>query len=157
MRDDNINDVLHIIAMACFGLALIFGVASVVLADDAFGAPDNATLVIVGESHGGNVAAFEKTAFSYIRNGTKLVINGRCDSACTMAADLVYRAGGNVCVTDNAVFGYHLAYNHVTGKHWNMIYGKEVMDYVVSHGGWVEHGTVDVGHKVLQKWYGRCE
>lgn len=58
----------------------------------------------VSENGGGDVRIFTYAAEEVLRKGIKVRIDGRCDSACALFADL---ARPNVCVTENARFGFH--------------------------------------------------
>lgn len=59
---------------------------------------------VIEEDHGGIVDLYTAQANWMASMGTPVIIDGPCISACTIFAD-IDRA--NVCVTTNAVFGYH--------------------------------------------------
>lgn len=54
---------------------------------------------------GGNIKTFQYAADEVLENNWKIKIDGPCYSACAVFAD---KARPNVCITDKAVFGFHL-------------------------------------------------
>lgn len=102
-------------------------------------------------SHGGSVDKFMWAAADVLESGRQVKIAGRCVSACAIFADL---ARPNVCITNRAVFGFHLATTTtmVFEKRGGLLYlgyritfrvekGKPVVSsdidqWVEHHGGW---------------------
>lgn len=64
---------------------------------------------VVVSNPGGLVDAFRRAALQMKLEGRRLVIDGDCASACTMAADL---ARPRVCITKRAVLRFHRAYEY---------------------------------------------
>jgi hypothetical protein len=69
--------------------------------------PAKATMRITGDRGGLLIAYAERFAAARAR-GEPLIIDGACLSACTLAIGMLPR--GEVCVTPNAVFGFHAAW-----------------------------------------------
>lgn len=108
----------------------------------------------VKSSYGGQVDAFRNAAIMIGARGDKLVIDGRCLSACTYMVDTTV---ADVCVTKHAYFGYHLFRNDDGHYYPKDYYSKAVYNWVAKHGGW--HGdrfTFMSGGQLL-KFYKACE
>ena len=67
----------------------------------------NATVRITGDP-GGLMADYASRFTNFRQNGESVVIDGPCFSACTMVLGYVPRE--RVCVTHNAVLGFHAAW-----------------------------------------------
>lgn len=74
--------------------------------------------MIIIDSAGGNVQAFEQIAEDLNRRGELLVIDGVCRSACTIMADRTRR----VCITARAVFRFHWFRWNSTGQQFDPTY-----------------------------------
>ena len=62
----------------------------------------------ITRDHGGLVDSY-KTKYAKIRaQGERVIIDGICNSACTMVLGIVPL--GRICVTPNAILGFHQAY-----------------------------------------------
>jgi hypothetical protein len=85
---------------------IVFGVAA---AWAALCAPfaANATLWITGDN-GGTILEYAQRFQKARNSGERVVIDGKCFSACTMVIGMVPR--DHVCVTSNAVLGFHAAF-----------------------------------------------
>ena len=82
--------------------------------------------------------------FNQVRaSGERIVVDGRCLSACTLALALVPR--DRICVTPNAVFGFHSAWSYdaqggaalnrgATQSLWNMYPGR-IRQWIRANGG----------------------
>jgi hypothetical protein len=91
-----------------FGLAaVLFAVLAVTTAADA--------TVRIRDDLGGLMEQYA-SRFSEVRqSGEKVVVDGPCYSACTMLLGMLPRE--QVCVTSNAVFGFHAAWNYDDSGH----------------------------------------
>jgi hypothetical protein len=67
----------------------------------------NATLWITGDN-GGTILDYAQRFQKARDSGERVVIDGKCLSACTMVIGMVPR--DRVCVTPNAVLGFHAAF-----------------------------------------------
>jgi hypothetical protein len=76
-------------------------------------------------------------------SGERIVVDGRCLSACTLVLAFVPRE--RICVTPNAVFGFHSAWSYdaqggealnreATQSLWNM-YPERIREWVRANGG----------------------
>jgi hypothetical protein len=62
----------------------------------------------ITDDRGGNIGAYW-SHFSAVRDSNEqVIIDGRCSSACTLVLGLV--PSRRICVTKNAVFGFHAAW-----------------------------------------------
>jgi hypothetical protein len=74
--------------------------------------PAGAVVRII-DDEGGNIGVYW-TRYMEIRNaGERVVIDGACSSACTMVLGIV--PPDRICVTPNAVLGFHAAYRGFLG------------------------------------------
>ena len=71
-------------------------------------APAHATMRITDDM-GGLMTEYASRFSSMRQSGEKVVIDGSCYSACTMLLGMLSR--DQVCVTPNAVLGFHAAWN----------------------------------------------
>jgi hypothetical protein len=67
----------------------------------------NATLWITGDN-GGTILEYAQRFQKARGSGERVIIDGKCLSACTMVIGMVPR--DHVCVTQNAVLGFHAAF-----------------------------------------------
>lgn len=92
---------------------------------------------------GGLIAAYQQR-FAHARaTGERIVIDGSCLSACTLAIGMVPRE--QICATSRAVLGFHAAWQPTPfgGKavsfpatqHMMSIYPTEVQSWINRHGG----------------------
>ena len=68
--------------------------------------PAPAPVVVVQQDFGGRMSTFQQRVERYARRGTRVHIEGECDSACT----LVLQLGDHVCVGPLARLGFHQSY-----------------------------------------------
>ncbi len=92
-----------IILMALVACEWIVGCASVPQ-EESFAKVFGRGTVTVTSNTGGTVSTFVAAAEEVLSTGRRVRIDGRCDSACALFADL---ARPNVCITKKAVFGFH--------------------------------------------------
>jgi len=85
-------------------LAVVTAASSMVCAS---GTPASATVLITGDN-GGRMSEYASRFLQVRESGEQVVIDGTCLSACTMVLGLVPR--NHVCVTANAVLGFHAAW-----------------------------------------------
>ena len=86
---------------------------SVVIAALTFGSA-NAT-VRIRDDMGGLMTDYASKFANMRHSGEKVVIDGPCYSACTMLLGMLSR--DQVCVTPNAVLGFHAAWNFDDAGH----------------------------------------
>jgi hypothetical protein len=97
----------------------------------------------IGEDTGGLIETYVQR-FSRVRNsGERIVVDGQCLSACTLM--LAYVPRERICVTPNAVFGFHSAWSYdaqggqtldqkATQSLWNM-YPERIRQWIRANGG----------------------
>jgi hypothetical protein len=64
--------------------------------------------VRITDDHGGNIGVYWSRYMALRASGQQIVIDGTCSSACTMVLGIV--PYDRICVTANAVFGFHAAW-----------------------------------------------
>jgi len=102
----------------------------------------DATMRIRGDM-GGLMSEYASRFSSMRHSGERVVIDGPCYSACTMVLGMLPRE--QVCVTPNAVLGFHAAWNFdETGRRvtspsatqaLNDIYPQQVRSWIARRGG----------------------
>jgi len=108
--------------------------------------PAQATIRLANDP-GGLIAAYQQR-FAHARaSGERIVIDGSCLSACTLAIGMVPRE--QICATPRAVLGFHAAWQPTPfgGKtvsfpatqHMMNIYPPEVQAWIGRHGGLTPH------------------
>lgn len=110
---------------------------------------------VIEESHGGIIALFTVQAEMLKATHTPIIIDGPCISACTILADI---DRDTVCVTSNAVFGYHQA---AFGDVFTPIVFEDpkLNAYIKAHGGepLPDSGNLlMVGFNELTQFYKPC-
>src|SRR5262249_36239841 len=65
--------------------------------------------VRIRDDLGGLMTQYASRFASVRQSGERVIVDGQCYSACTMLLGMLPR--GQVCVTPNAVFGFHAAWN----------------------------------------------
>lgn len=65
-------------------------------------------MVRITDDHGGNIGAYYSRFTALRDSGERVVIDGTCASACTLVLGIVPR--DRICVTPNAVLGFHAAW-----------------------------------------------
>ena len=99
--------------------------------------------VLIDRDNGGPVEEYIARFLQVRGSGELVVIDGECLSACTMVLGLLPR--GRVCVTPNAVLGFHAAWRfddaggHVTSASGTRTlmktYPAPVRTWIAQHGG----------------------
>lgn len=91
---------------------------------------------VIRDDPGGTIRLYKNQAYLLKNQGRHLVIDGRCDSACTVAADL---ARPNVCITRRAQLRFHKAYWCEDGvqKRGDLYedYSRDISRWVKANGG----------------------
>jgi hypothetical protein len=91
---------------------------------------------------GGLIAAYDQRFLHARASGERIVIDGSCLSACTLAIGLVPRE--QICATPRAVLGFHAAWQPTpfgkaisfpATKHMMDIYPADVRNWIGRHGG----------------------
>jgi hypothetical protein len=100
----------------------------------------------LADDPGGLIAAYEHKFVRAKSSGERIVIDGSCLSACTLAVGLVPRE--QICVTPKAVLGFHAAWtpapwgkavSHPATHHMYSIYWPELKSWIDAHGGLTPH------------------
>lgn len=96
---------------------------------------------------GGLIAAYQHRFERARATGERIIIDGSCLSACTLAIGLVPRE--QVCATPKAVLGFHAAWQPTpyggravsvpATQHMMNIYPAELQGWINSHGGLTPH------------------
>jgi len=104
--------------------------------------PANATMRINGDP-GGLIIAYAERFAAARASGERVIIDGACLSACTLAIAVLPR--GQVCATPNAVLGFHAAWrptsngdkvaSPVATQAMYELYPANVRDWIVRRGG----------------------
>lgn len=81
--------------------ACILGAMSGLLATHA------AATVVISDDNGGRIGPYLSRYETIRQSGEYVVVDGKCLSACTIVLGLIPR--NRLCVTSNAVFGFHAA------------------------------------------------
>ena len=122
----------------------------------------NAT-VRIRDDMGGLMTDYASRFSNMRQSGEKVVIDGPCYSACTMLLGMLSR--DQVCVTPNAVLGFHAAWNfddtghRVTSTSATQalidIYPARVRTWIARRGGLSPHMKYLRGHE-LASMYPMC-
>ena len=67
--------------------------------------PDDPGVTVITADQGGNIDRYESKFFGAGNSNTRWVVDGYCNSACTMVLGT-----GRVCATPRAQFGFHAGY-----------------------------------------------
>ena len=134
---------------------------SVVIAALIFGSA-NAT-VRIRDDMGGLMTDYASKFANMRHSGEKVVIDGPCYSACTMLLGMLSR--DQVCVTPNAVLGFHAAWNFDDSGHKVTsasatqalidIYPPRIRSWLAKRGGLSPHMKYLRGHE-LASIYPAC-
>src|SRR4051812_34526468 len=62
----------------------------------------------ITQDHGGSVDQYISKYTNIRDRGERIVVDGRCDSACTLVLGIV--PINRICVTPRASFGFHMGY-----------------------------------------------
>ncbi len=117
---------------------------------------------VVKNNPGGDVVRFKAAAREIKRTGRRVVIDGKCDSACAILADM---ARSNVCVTPRAKFGFHQGYivaQAETGGQYYLLgrfkpsHSRDVARWVNKNGGYPKKGYRVMGHRPASRIWKKC-
>ena len=112
--------------------------------------------LVVDKSRGGNILYHLDAVLTMEQRGDDFVINGPCLSACAMAVDTAQRTGVEVCVTPNALFGYHQARRFVYGyEPYPYTYQPKVEAWISSAGG-LKPKMAIMGYETAVTLYPKC-
>jgi hypothetical protein len=113
--------------------------------------------VRIREDMGGLMTEYASRFATVRQSGEKVVIDGPCFSACTMLLGMVPR--DQVCVTQNAVLGFHAAWNFDdTGRRVTSvsatqalidIYPPPIRTWIARRGGLSPHMKLLRGRELL--------
>src|SRR5262249_16784357 len=132
-------------------IAVVMGV---VIAALAFGSAD--ATVRIRDDMGGLMTEYASRFSNMRERGEKVVIDGPCYSACTMLLGMLSR--DQVCVTPNAVLGFHAAWNFDdTGRRVTStsatqpliaLYPRRIRSWLQRRGGLSPHMKSLRGHEL---------
>lgn len=117
---------------------------------------------VVRNNPGGNLVEFKAAARQIKRTGRRVVIDGQCDSACAVLADM---ARSNVCVTPRAKFGFHQGYIVAQAQSGGAYYllgrfkpphSRDVARWVTKNGGYPKKGFRVMGHRSAGRIWKTC-
>jgi hypothetical protein len=139
--------------------ATIFAASSIVAPTIA-----SADVRIVSDP-GGEVSAYIRKFHEVRDSGQHVVIDGPCLSACTLLTGIV--PADHVCVTHNAVLGFHAASYLDDASHSLVptregsalvmhLYPAQIRNWIVRHGGLTPHLIELRGHE-LSALYHTCQ
>lgn len=118
-----------------------------VAAATVFSSPAAQATIRLGNDPGGLIAAYEHRFVRARATHERIVIDGSCLSACTLAVGLVPKE--QICATPKAVLGFHSAWQPtpwggraVSGpatQHMFNIYPADLQGWIKAHGGLTPH------------------
>lgn len=95
--------------------------------------------IVIGNDTGGNVFQYQNRVNAARATGERVVIGGRCHSACTLWLTL---PPSQVCAASRAMFGFHWAVNELgipdpkANEHILAAYQPHVRNYILRQDGW---------------------
>jgi hypothetical protein len=101
-----------------------------------------AAVIRITDDGGGNIGTYWSRFMEIRKTGDTVVIDGACDSACTMVLGIVPH--DRICVTRNAVLGFHAAYRGFLGfrvinepatRTLMNLYPGPIRQWIARHGG----------------------
>lgn len=104
---------------------------SVVL-KNTIGCPGTQRICVMSSNDGGQFQDWLKAFPITFLQGIYLVINSECNSACELFAEWM---SANVCVTSQATFGFHQAYNAETKTFKPIRHTYLIQQLIDKHGG----------------------
>jgi hypothetical protein len=118
-----------------------------VAAATVFSSPSAQATIRLADDPGGLIAAYQHRFTRARGTHERIVIDGSCLSACTLAVGLVPRE--QICATPKAVLGFHAAWQPtpwggraVSGsatQHMMNIYPADLQGWINAHGGLTPH------------------
>ena len=128
------------------------------IAATAISSPAAQATIRLANDPGGLIAAYQQRFVHARASGERVVIDGSCLSACTLAIGLLPRE--QVCATPRAVLGFHAAWQPTPfgGKavsfpatqHMMNIYPTEVQSWIDRHGGLTPRMIFMRGHELAE-------
>jgi hypothetical protein len=125
---------------------------------------------VVTDNGGGEVALFQRAAEEVLSEGKRLVIDGRCESACVILADI---ARSNTCLTPRAELAVHQAATvkiigktHQRGRAVSVgkVVGRrdppqsdDINAWVASHGGYPVEGFMTIPLEDARLFWRLCD
>lgn len=116
-----------------------------------------AAVVRITDDRGGNIGAYWSRYMALRDSGERVVIDGVCSSACTLVLGIVPR--DRVCVTPNALFGFHAAWrpglfglrviNEPATRTLLSFYPDPVRQWIARNGGLGTETMYLSGHDLL--------
>jgi len=112
------------------------------IAATAISSPAAQATIRLANDPGGLIAAYQQRFVHARASGERVVIDGSCLSACTLAIGLLPRE--QVCATPRAVLGFHAAWQPTpfgksvsppATRHMMEIYPPELQNWIGRHGG----------------------
>ncbi len=112
---------------------------------------------VIKSNMGGNLWLFMRATDKIISGDRRmLIIDGYCGSACTVAADRLQRSG-KVCITHDAVMGFHKGIELETKRTFIPHYRDDVDSMVREAGGYPEPaGINNFFYKDIHKLWQTC-
>lgn len=123
----------------------------------------SAAAIRIADDNGGALGDYILRYSKIGQSGDRVIIDGRCYSACTAVLGLVPHE--RICVTPNAVFGFHAA---LVRNDWGMrvvdddatrllffMYPKRIQDWINSKGG-LNKEMIFLQGAELDAFYPRC-
>jgi hypothetical protein len=122
-----------------------------------------AAVVRITGDRGGNIGAYWLRYMALRDAGEEIIIDGVCSSACTLVLGIVPH--GRICVTQNAVLGFHAAWrpgflgfeiinDPATRTLWN-IYPVPIRQWINRNGG-LGLATIYLSGPELLSMYRQC-
>jgi hypothetical protein len=125
--------------------------------------PASATIRIAGDT-GGQIGPYLNRFEAMRKSGERVVIDGRCLSACTMVLGAIPR--NRICVTARAQLGFHAAYDldqsggEVTNRGGTSLlmghYPQEVRNWIARRGG-LSRQMIYLSGPELYSMYASCD
>jgi hypothetical protein len=125
---------------------------------------------VIQDNPGGDVVAFEAAAQEVLSEGKKLVIDGKCDSACVILADI---ARTNTCLTSKAELAVHqsatlkiVGTTSVRGRSVPVAkvisrqdprQSADIAEWVRSRGGYPTEGFMKIPIEEARMFWRMCE
>jgi hypothetical protein len=112
---------------------------------------------------GGRIDEYLKKYYQMRASGERIIIDGTCNSACTLFVGTLPR--DQVCVTDQASLGFHAAWEPdangrpIQSPAWTRVlwrnYPRPIRNWITRHGGLTPH-MIFLRGPALTALYPRC-
>jgi hypothetical protein len=113
--------------------------------------------VVIEFSPGGSVVEFRLKGLAFAWRKVQVVVDGPCLSACTLLVDL---DRANVCLTTQAILGYHQSFwDDPSGRHYSpLTYETPGLNaYLMSRGGEPKDDLMLMPFDQAQQFYHPCK